>query len=585
MGWISLSNLLLFINSVVWNGNAVNWAPIYCDIVTKILVGVSVAIPAAALCINRRLYHIVNVTTVTKTASEKRRGVLVDLAIGVGIPVIIMILHVVVQGHRFDIFEDVGCWPTTYNTGLAYALVLGPPLGLAVIAFVYSVLCIITLKRNYVEFKKILSNGTNHATPNRYIRLMSLAAVEALFDIPVNLYVIIAHRGDVQPWISWEETHFDFNRFDAFPAMLWRSAGQEAIDIERARWTVVACGLLFFAFFGFADEAIKNYKLAYNFFARKLGLKLAHIPGVTPVREVVSNPGFYSNSNGGSDRTLGGKYNHGGEKAGGLFKTNGAEPWMNSFDAFASKVKLVVLQSPKKGTFTSSGQESTLHGNTSSRCLTPLSSTTIPQSEVVETRPASFHSDVDAMSTLTQFTDFTGSSIPGFVVEGVDGTPRPVSGLRRRSSYFGSDDSDDDQDTHSEFVHSEAHTNVTADSISEYSQLSPKTPVPPPVPPKDLVYASPLITAASLPASLIAPPPSALLPGYHHTTIPSPSSGLSISTQLAQQQRRTPPRQTIPISVSVSPTPHGSFLDLRASVISEDLSPVIRDAHSVYDRV
>lgn len=70
MGWISLSSLFLFINSVVWNGNAVNWAPVYCDIVTKFFIGVTVSIPAAALCINRRLYHIIRVKAVTRTASE-----------------------------------------------------------------------------------------------------------------------------------------------------------------------------------------------------------------------------------------------------------------------------------------------------------------------------------------------------------------------------------------------------------------------------------------------------------------------------------------------------------------------------------
>lgn len=70
MGWISLGSLFLFINSVVWDGNAIDWAPVYCDIVTKFLIGVTVSIPAAALCINRRLYHIVRVTSVARTISE-----------------------------------------------------------------------------------------------------------------------------------------------------------------------------------------------------------------------------------------------------------------------------------------------------------------------------------------------------------------------------------------------------------------------------------------------------------------------------------------------------------------------------------
>lgn len=64
--------------------------------------------------------------------------VFVDLAIAVGMPVLIMTLrehntsrlfllfiHIsdyVVQGHRFDILEDVGCYPVIYNTLPAYFL-------------------------------------------------------------------------------------------------------------------------------------------------------------------------------------------------------------------------------------------------------------------------------------------------------------------------------------------------------------------------------------------------------------------------------------------------------------------------------
>ena len=70
LGWISLSDLLLFINSVVWNGNVVNRAPVYCDITTKILVGASVAVPAGILCISRRLYHAIGIKAITRTRSE-----------------------------------------------------------------------------------------------------------------------------------------------------------------------------------------------------------------------------------------------------------------------------------------------------------------------------------------------------------------------------------------------------------------------------------------------------------------------------------------------------------------------------------
>jgi Pheromone A receptor len=58
---------------------------------TRIQVAQNVAIPAASLCINRRLYKIATLKSVTITASEKRRAVMVDLLIGIGIPILQMI--------------------------------------------------------------------------------------------------------------------------------------------------------------------------------------------------------------------------------------------------------------------------------------------------------------------------------------------------------------------------------------------------------------------------------------------------------------------------------------------------------------
>ena len=41
-------------------------------------------------------------------------------------------------GHRFDILEDVGCYPSIYNTLLAYFLVFMWPTLLGCVSFVFS---------------------------------------------------------------------------------------------------------------------------------------------------------------------------------------------------------------------------------------------------------------------------------------------------------------------------------------------------------------------------------------------------------------------------------------------------------------
>lgn len=303
----------------------------------------------------------------------------------------------------------------------------------------------------------------------------------------------------------------DFNRFDQVPAILWRNDNQLAVNLERTRWTVVICGFIFFAFFGFADEAMKNYKLAYNLFARKFGWRLVHIPGTTP-------PGGYSaKASNGSSR--GGTDNGGDQRKAGVLRGNGTESWMNSFDAFANKIKLVVLQS--SGSVSLSGRSTT--GTVADEGL-PVYVTT----EMVQKR------DTDSVSMLTSLTEFSCQcAVPGYCEQ----EARMIQHMPSGSTYVASlsdKEGDESGSNYSESLYPQS------DAEPESTTL-PTSPPPPPVPPKDSLY-----TTSSL-------------------TVPNPAAFRVVSN-------RTPPKQTIPTSVSISPTPNGSFLDLSTSEL--EMSPI-----------
>ncbi|THV00877.1 putative pheromone receptor [Dendrothele bispora CBS 962.96] len=273
MIWTGLSCLNFGINAIVWNKDAIVRAPVWCDISTRFLVGASVAIPAASLCINRRLYHISTANTVTITRAEKRRAIMVDLAIGVGIPILEMILQYIPQGHRFNIYEEVGCYPFTYNTWVAYVLVSSWPVAIGLVSIYYCVRSIIAFNQRRTQFKQLLS-GNSNLNANRYWRLMSLAAVEILLTVPFGVYgmYVDATAVHVSPWISFADTHFGFSRIDSIPTIIWRATSLGEFSIEVTRWAPIMCAIIFFAFFGFADEARKNYKAMYGSVAKKLGV-------------------------------------------------------------------------------------------------------------------------------------------------------------------------------------------------------------------------------------------------------------------------------------------------------------------------
>ncbi|KAK7046032.1 a-factor receptor [Paramarasmius palmivorus] len=270
MIWTGLGCLNLFINSIVWK--ALTWA----HQATKYIVGLAVAIPACSLCINRRLYHIATANTVTITRAEKRRAVMVDLAICIGLPVLEMILHYIPQGHRFDIIEDVGCYPTTYNTWVAYVLVWCWPVAIGCVSAVYCTLSLRAFNKRRSQFKELLSSNSN-LNSNRYFRLMSLAGIEMLCTIPSAS-----------------------GRVDKVPSFLWHFNDLAALSIELTRWFPIICSLVFFGFFGFADEARKNYRAAYSTVTKHVGISTTGTLTGTFTGSGTKSKGFGTSSNGNS---------------------------------------------------------------------------------------------------------------------------------------------------------------------------------------------------------------------------------------------------------------------------------------------
>ncbi|KZT19586.1 STE3-like pheromone receptor [Neolentinus lepideus HHB14362 ss-1] len=274
MIWTSVGCLNQFINSVVWADDAINRAPVWCDISTRITLGVSVGIPASSLCIQRRLYKIACMQTVSISRAEKRRAILVDSLVSVLLPVIVMALYYVVQGHRFDIFQEVGCYPVVYDTLPSYFLINMWPVLLGCISAVYCILCIHVFLQRQVQFKEFLS-ASKGITMGRYLRLMALAMTEMLCTVPIGCYMIYlnASAQNVRPWKGWADTHYDFSRVDQFPSVVWRMYHRSAVSIELTRWLLPVCAIIFFAFFGFASEARRHYALVFWWVAKRFGFQ------------------------------------------------------------------------------------------------------------------------------------------------------------------------------------------------------------------------------------------------------------------------------------------------------------------------
>ncbi len=115
------------------------------------------------------------------------------------------------------------------------------------------------------------NKNPNH---NRYIRLIALSAAQICISMPIAFFFLFINAGylTVFPWISWEVTHAHYYIVGQVPSFMWRADPITEASLELGRWIIVISAFLFFAFFGFAEEARSHYRKAYSFASSSLHL-------------------------------------------------------------------------------------------------------------------------------------------------------------------------------------------------------------------------------------------------------------------------------------------------------------------------
>ncbi|KAL1741337.1 pheromone A receptor-domain-containing protein [Schizophyllum fasciatum] len=301
MAWTALGCLNQFVNSIVWKDNAINSAPIWCEISIRITMGLSVGLPASSLCIIRRLYHIAKVRAVSHTRAEKMRIIIIDALICVLFPMVYIAMQYIVQGHRFNILENIGCYPAVFNTGVTYVVSYVWPIIIGIISATYSVLALIEFNRHRLQFSQFLHSSASLSV-SRYLRLMALAMTEMCCTVPLGIFVIVLNCTStrIEPWVSIEATHYWYSRVDQYPAVMWRSSHLVVVCNELTRWLAPVSAFIFFFYFGFADEARRNYAAAWARVRRALGL-----PECMPTLPTSKKPPTMSSDKGFAEKVKG----------------------------------------------------------------------------------------------------------------------------------------------------------------------------------------------------------------------------------------------------------------------------------------
>lgn len=287
VAYVMYGDLVNILNALIWPTDDVNswWdGAVFCDIQVKLSLATQIGMPGALLCIFRSLALVmdVNKSALIPSRGGRLRNKTVNVFFCLGLPVLAMVVHFIVQGTRYYIFAVAGCNPSMDQSWPSYVF-LGWPLILCMAAAGYCsmllpsiwllgfgradhiliVLIIVRLVKYTSEFSAILGASRSNLTKQRFIRLFGLSSLMILIILPLQVYIFYTNIQVLSPAhpYSWKATHGpSLSQITKVP-----TNGRLKFD----RWLPPAFSVLIFIFFGMGQDAANMY----NNFLNVVGLK------------------------------------------------------------------------------------------------------------------------------------------------------------------------------------------------------------------------------------------------------------------------------------------------------------------------
>ncbi|ETW79706.1 putative B mating type protein [Heterobasidion irregulare TC 32-1] len=261
IAWLLVCNIIHAVNSSIWAGNVFVHVPIWCDIATKVLLGVMIAVPGAFLCLCRRLERISS-RDETRLKGNKQHTRVFEAFLCLFLPVVYMALHVIVQDHRFDIVEDFGCQPATFMSLPALIIVWLPPLVISVVALLYCVSASINVAKSRYNSWPLFPSAPEMSL-SLFVRRVVFGVTGMTYTVVV--YVFISSTVTLSAWSSISDVHAQFSKIEILPLGSAAGTQNELIWWAIPLWTILIC-----ITFAFEEEMAQNYRSLINWSFRRI---------------------------------------------------------------------------------------------------------------------------------------------------------------------------------------------------------------------------------------------------------------------------------------------------------------------------
>ena len=114
-----------------------------------------------------------------------------------------------------------------------------------------------------------LKNSNSALSTGRYLRLVAMSILQIVWQTVLTAIAMYDNISPgLRPWTNWADVHSDFGRVDAAPMFIYPEYYQRQFFLFL--WVMPVSSYIFFLFFGFGEEALKDYKNAFRWIRVKI---------------------------------------------------------------------------------------------------------------------------------------------------------------------------------------------------------------------------------------------------------------------------------------------------------------------------
>ncbi|CAJ0643430.1 5027_t:CDS:2 [Entrophospora sp. SA101] len=256
--WVSLINLIIFINSILWANDLEDKAPAYCYITAPLVNAAHFGILASAGCMIHTLHNYVVKPTLL-TERVRRNQSRIDFVLSIIVPFILTGLTYLNAQYVYGIRPVLGCFIQASQTWV-YIIVDGMwPVLISGIGCYFAARTAYTIISKGLEIQSLLKYTKSGLNTTKFYRLVLFCISFLIFAFPTACLTFFSNV-TLKPY-DFNEVHGNFNQPQTF------NNGVTFVDYVKP-----LTGLFVFVFFGTGHDA----KRAYLRWAKTMKLDLCY---------------------------------------------------------------------------------------------------------------------------------------------------------------------------------------------------------------------------------------------------------------------------------------------------------------------